>query len=328
MASRIPLIVLLTCSFSAFSADELVEPFFTSNLNPFVQAQAIPTTRSAQLTNVGQFSWQLQTEFANHFTDSRDGTETITLDGETHKATFSIGYGLTDRWELGIQIPYLRHSGGSMDSFIENWHDVFGLPNGGREDVPQDQLDFSYTAGTLPPTRLASSGSGIGDISLTAGYRLQKTDDSVWTLRAGVKLGTGDASDLTGSEGESVFLSLHHSNASLINHPDWYFHGSIGVSYLQDSEVLDSLREDWVIYGSATVAWHVTPRMSLKAQLDLHSAAYDSDLRELGDTAAQLIVGGSLQLSERLLLDISVSEDIITDASPDVVLQLGLRTTF
>ncbi len=305
----------------------LTEVFATSNLTPLVQTQGIPTTSSATLSKADTWNWQLQTEFANHFTESDEGAEAILLDGETHKAVMTLRYGLSAKWELGIEVPFVRHTGGSLDSFIENWHDTFGLPNGGREDVKTDQLTFSHQLGTTVST-LGNSASSLGDVRLMAGYLLSSDDSSRWALRGGVKLPTGDANDLTGSEAGALFVSIHHDNEDLIRHPDWTFRGSLGVTYLADGDILENQQENWVIYGSAMLAWQLSERLALKAQLDMHSAAYDSRLRELGETAAQLIVGGSLSVTEKLQLDISVSEDIITDTSPDVVLQIGLRKSF
>lgn len=328
MIARIAAGLLLTLALPAFSESELHEPFAYSNMNPFVLTQGIPAARSPELAPAGRFSWQLQTEFANHFTESGNGSEFITLDGETRKVTLSVQYGVTDRLELGLSIPYVRHTGGSLDGFIENWHNTFGLPNGGREDIARDLLELVYRNNGETIGGVNRSAQGIGDVQLSAGYRLTEDADSAWTLRGMARLSSGDADDLTGSGAAGLYISVHHANAGLIAHPDWYFHASMGIALLGDGDVLGDLQEDWLVYGSTTLAWHITRRVSLKAQLDMHTAAYDSRLKELGDAAAQLVMGGSLQLTDNLLMDISVSEDIITDTSPDVVLQLGLRARF
>lgn len=328
MSVRFAITLMLACPLTALGDSELQKPFLTSNLNPFVQAQGLPPTGSGGIVSKGALRWQMQTEVANHFTESGNGAANINLDGETHRLTLALRYGVSERWELGIDIPYIRHTGGSLDSFIENWHDTFGLPNGGREDFVDDQLNFSIADPEGSNLALTRSTSGIGDVRLTGGYQLTEPDHSSWTLRASLKLPTGDADKLTGSGAAALFVSAQHSNNNLIKHPDWHFHASVGAGYMQDGDLLERLQENWMLFGSTTVAWHATERMSLKAQLDIHSALYDSRFKELGDVAAQLIIGGSLRLGNSLLLDISVSEDIITDTSPDVVLQVGLRARF
>ena len=320
-------LVCLTFAPPPASAD-LFEPFSTSNLNPFVQVNGLPTTRSAQLVADGQLSWQLQTEFANNFTDSADTREAITIDGETHRFTLSLRYGVTDRWEVGVEIPFVKHTGGSLDSFIEDWHKIWGLPNSGRGEVQNDQLAYLYQPQGLSPIGVQKSASGMGDVQLNFAYKLSESDNRQWSIRGGVKLPTGDPDDMTGSDSTDTYVSLHLTDPGLLQHPDWYFHSNIGVLALGNGDLLEDQLEDWAVFGSTTLAWNGWKNVSLKAQLDYHSPLYDSNLKELGDFSAQLIVGGSIKIRNRLLLDISLSEDIITDNSPDVVFQIGIRGSF
>ena len=97
---------------------------------------------------------------------------------------------------------------------------------------------------------------------------------------------------------------------------------------MDEGEVANDVRQDWVSYGSASLSWMANRIVSLKAQLDFHTAFYDSAREEIGDFSAQLVFGGSIRVSKNIVLDISMSEDIVTSASPDVVFQLGLRSTF
>lgn len=318
-------LLLLSCRSTA--SDDIFEPFSTSNLNPFSQLYGPPMTRSAALTGVGQFDWHLQFEAANNFTEGTTGIEAVIIDGETYRTNLSLRYGLSDKWELGVDVPYVSHRGGSLDSFIENWHDFWGLPNGGREKVKDDVLQYVYQANGLINPNITGSINGPGDIRLGIGYLLSDRSDSsrTWALRGGVKLPTGDADDFTGSDSTDAFLGLHLSDPDLFDQPALYFHGNVGIVRLGDGEILEAQLEEWMLYGSTSLAWSLSENISLKAQFDFHSAVFDSDLKELGDFAGQLVVGGSVRLGEKSRLDISVSEDIITDTSPDVVLQLGLH---
>ena len=307
---------------------DIFEPFSTSNLNPFVQVYGLPKTRSAKLATDGEIHWRLQVDLVNNFTADTERSEQISIDGETHKVTLSLQYGITDRLELGLEIPYTRHTGGSLDGFIEDWHDFWGLPNGGRENMPEDLLNYHHQINGVSTNRLSNSKSAIGDVQLYAGYQLNDSDTHTWTVRGGVKLPTGDPDDLSGSDSADLFTSLHLSHAVLFNNPNLYFHGNAGILALGNGKVIEQQLQDWVFFGSGALAWHVWEKVSLKAQVDFHSAFYDSDLTELGNFSAQLVFGGTVKLGERLLLDLSISEDIVTDTAPDVVFQIGLHTTF
>jgi Protein of unknown function (DUF3187) len=74
-------------------------------------------------------------------------------------------------WEWGVQIPYVGYDGGSLDSFIEDWHAAFGLPKGGRNNAPRNRLNFFYQRNGVTQLSLTNASAGIGDVRLTAGWQ-------------------------------------------------------------------------------------------------------------------------------------------------------------
>lgn len=319
--------LLLTVLMPLNVSADIFAPFTTSNINPFVQVHGLPSVRPAQLVPEKVLAWQIQTDIANNFTNDSKGAGSILIDGETYRANLSLRYGLSDRWEIGIEVPYIRHEGGQLDSFIEGYHDLLGLRQGGRDEVPRNLLDYAYVSGASSHS-LNKAVNGIGDVRLNLGYRLREHDNRVWSIRGGVKLPTGDADDFTGSEGTDVSVGLYLSEAAFLGKESLSFHSNVGVLVLGDGEFIEEEVEDWAVYGSSALAWQLSPRFSLKAQFDFHSALYDSDFDEIGSFAGQLILGGSIILGEKTQLDVSVSEDIIVDTAPDVVFNIGLRSRF
>jgi len=61
--------------------------------------------------------------------------------------------------------------------------------------------------------------------------------------------------------------------------------------------------------------------------MDLHTAFYDSELKQLG-SSMQLLAGGTARMPGNVLLDLGISEQLITDATPDVGFYLSLRHLF
>ena len=88
------------------------------------------------------------------------------------------------------------------------------------------------------------------------------------------------------------------------------------------------MQNNFAVAGRVGIGWQATQLIQLKLQLDGQSALYDSDLKELGNTAFQLVMGGSLTFTDDLYLDISVAEDINTATAVDVAFQLALVATF
>jgi hypothetical protein len=267
----------------------------------------------------------LQLDISNNFTEDNKGREAIFIDGETHRANIQFRYGLSDAIELGIDVPYLSHDSGSLDSVIEDWHDLFSFPDGGRPEFPRDQLQFTYQRDGQTISSVTSSNDGVGDVSLSMGYQLSQSETRQWAVRTALKLPTGDADDLLGSESTDLSLGLNVSDQGLLQQYNITLHGSAGVLLMDGGEVLEDLQEDWVMYGSSTLSWQASSNVSLKLQLDAHTAFYDSALTELGDDSAQLILGGAIRLGESWILDLALSEDIAVDTAPDVVFHIGIK---
>ncbi|MCW8925499.1 MAG: DUF3187 family protein [Xanthomonadales bacterium] len=306
-------------------ADKLVDPFVTTNQNPFVQIYGLPAAQSAELTSVGELSTGLQLDVSSNFAVGNQVDEAVSIDGETHRANLQVRYGLTDDIEMGIDVPYLGHKRGSLDGLIERWHDFWGLPTGNRPNYPRDQLDYSYRKNGQMLAAVTESQSGIGDVRLRLGYQLAANEKRQWVLRTLVKLPTGDAEQLLGSGSTDIAASINFTDQSLMQKYNLTWHGSAGLLWMGSGEVLDQQRKDWVAYGSLTLGWLATQNFSLKLQLDAHTAFYDSALTELGNESAQLVFGGAVRLGKHWMLDLAVSEDIVVDTASDVVFHIGIK---
>jgi len=132
----------------------------------------VDSTEGATLLPKGRFSWSLSSITSSHAATDRKGDELIVLDGETTRAEFRLRYAPSARLELGLELPYIWHSEGHLDSLIDGWHDVFGLPGGSREIRATDILEFRYEDLTGERLNFTESTSGIGDLRLSAGWRL------------------------------------------------------------------------------------------------------------------------------------------------------------
>ncbi|MGK0441617.1 MAG: hypothetical protein ACJA0N_001418 [Pseudohongiellaceae bacterium] len=307
------------------AASEIDEPFRSANRNPLVQIYGLPAAQSAYVTGAGNFNAALNLEASNNFAIENRGNEAIFMDGETYRAELNWRYGLSDRIELGLTVPFISHQNGGMDGFIEDWHDTFGLPDGDRIDYPKGQLRYQYQQGDEILLDMQQNGEGIGDVTLAAAIQLAESDSRRWALRVGVKFATGDEQRLRGSDANDQFVSLHLSDNSLAADYGVNFHLSAGSLWLGDGEILSELQEEQVWFGSSTLSWAYSDTVTLKTQIDMHSAFYDSQLKQIGDNSTQLMLGASIKVTPKLIVDLSVSEDIAVETAPDVVFQVGLR---
>ncbi len=307
-------------------------PFYATNQSPLIQVYGLPSAGSAILLPRGGKEFRATLDQASNFVDEATARETILLDGETTRLTLGGRYGLSKELELGIAIPALVHGGGFLDGFIVNYHDLFGFPQGGRDRAPRNRLLYKYTRDGVEKLKMDRSGSGLGDISLTAGYQLYHDANQhprAVALRASVKLPTGDSASLngSGSTDASVWITASDDYPLPLGHATLYASG--GGMVMSKGDVLPDQRRDFVGFGTIGAGWNPLSWIAFKVQMDAHTPFYrDSDLKALSANAAQLLIGGTLGLSERTTLDIAVSEDIATTTSPDVVFHFNLSMRF
>lgn len=279
----------------------------------------------AWLPAPGEFQLTAHISTSNHSAEDESGAEQVVLDGETSRAAVHAEFGISDRLALGIEVPYLWHEGGNLDRVIEQWHDWFGLPDGRRALVPEDELEFSYADGGALPLFINRNQRGVGDVRLLAGWQLGRDERRATALRLSVKLPTGSSNRLTGSGATDVALTLAGDYRNLFGSTRWNGFYRFSAVAIGTPDRLAARARSFVGIAGGGLGFHVNDRLELAAQATVRTAAYDSDVRPLGSTAVLLNTGGRLRLTEQLALDISVGEDVAVDTVPDVTFTLALR---
>ncbi len=163
--------------------------------------------------------------------------------------------------------------------------------------------------------KIDSSGGGLGDVALTAGLQLYN-DAAPYpravALRAGIKLPTGDSGSLRGSGSTDVSLWITASDAFELPLGQGAVFGAAGLMVMTNGSVLPDQQENHVGFGSIGVGWKplYLDRLQGSDGRPYPLLPGQRFASRLSANAAQLLIGGTLGLSERTSLDIAVSEDI------------------
>ncbi|MBP1728626.1 MAG: hypothetical protein H6Q56_999 [Deltaproteobacteria bacterium] len=315
------------------AADMEITPFKTFNQQPTVQVYGMPLDSSAVITPSGRLNVALVEDVASSYRNKSRADEELVFDGESYRTTLAIKYGIGDRFEVGLNIPYVLYSGGFLDSFIIDWHDTFALPQGGRDRAPKGEVIYSYSRNGVEKLKMDNSGSGVGDISLTAGMKLYASTDASSrksiALRGDLKLPTGKSSALRGSGSTDLAVSLC---GSINNSTEWGtfgLFGSAGALAMTDSQVLADQHNNFAGFGTVGAGWGPTSWISFKVQLHAATPFYaHSSLKELSDPSLLLVTGGALLFPGDYQLDIGVAEDVAVGTAPDVTFHFGLSKLF
>lgn len=309
-------------------ADALLdEPLSLSERSPLVQRFNLPGMRGGQLLAERGVQWRLGADATNNYVRDNAGSEVLIFDGELQRYEFGVRYGLGSQWEVGIMLPWMTYRGGVLDSFINRWHSLWGLPDHDRSNYSSDKLQFTHVTNGRIDFEFDRAQSGFGDVQLQIANQMVQTERNNLALIASVNLPTGDDEKLTGSGGSSIGVMLAATHSNWLNLP-LTLNGNIGAQTLPDNDVLSDRQKNSAWFASGEVAWAAAQDWRLRAQVSTHSAVYDSALTSLGETSTQLLLGGTVRLSPQWALDIALSEDIVLDTAPDISLQIALKSRY
>jgi len=255
--------------------------------------------------------------------------ESISLDGETYRLALSVRRGLSDRLEVGIEVPLVLHRGGVLDDFIEGWHDALGLTNDERDKTPSNELDYSYRFQGQEAIAIRSGQQGLGDVRLFAATTLHRAEDGSreLSLHGSLKLPTGDSARLLGSGSTDLALSINAVERGLRSYRITGY-GRLGLLASGDSDILATRQRHLVAFGSLGLSWRAGGHVDLKAQLDGHGSFYQSELPQLGSNSIQLTVGGTIYFGRATALDLALGENLFTDTIPDLHLNITVSHRF
>jgi hypothetical protein len=311
--STVAIVLATTAPLDAVFAD----PFPSRDQNPLLMGLGLPRPTPSALPS----SWALAVDFnwgSSALIQSAAG-ENLVVDAETRETRLTLRRALGERFALQASLPYRYVGPGSLDGFIDDWHDAFGLPEGSRRTLPQDRLALAYARDGATLLDEYEGYEGLGDASLDLGLQLRRDASSALSAWLSIELPTG----------EDAFISNDGVDVSLIAAGErrwgerWSLFGQAAVTHLASGAVLETHQRSVVWSGLAGVSVRALPSLELKAQLDAHTAAFDSDVDYLGE-AVILTVGGALHFDSGWRLNLGVSEDIAVESAPDVVFVLGV----
>lgn len=312
-----PLLVALACLAALPAA--ATPGFAVRNEASLSRTATLPTLGEARVLDAGQYATRFTLDWSNEYVAQANDREALTVDAETQRVTLGFRRGIAEGVELTVDVPLLFTGGGALDGPIEGWHDFFGLPNGGRQRVPQDHYLVQYTVDGQARIDEQDGGNGFGDVELGIGFRLR--DDLA--LRALAKLPSGRTSRLHGGNAGGALWFDHDPFAAGSR---WFGYLSGGVSYSGQSEVLGAQQRQFVALGGAAIGYRLFRPLSLLVQFNGHTALHKgSGLKGLDRAGGQLAFGGRIHLAPTLDLDLGVQEDVLVSASPDFSIHMGLR---
>ncbi len=253
---------------------------------------------------------------------ARGGANRFDADLELLTLTPALAWRPADRLELAVAVPLFLPGSGFLDRAIQDYHDFFNLPNGGRERFPTNR----FASRLVVNGRRVYEGEQrfrVGDLAVMQGWRLVGGAGRPFALalRTGVELPTGDARRGFGSGEFDVGAAL----AATLERGGWALHAQ--ASWLLPGDLAGESRvETHAAYGFGVAAEApiLRRRLSAVVQLDGRTPFVSgTGLDALDAPLLQLSVGGALRIGS-VWLSLGVAEDLRTGSAPDVTLLMRL----
>lgn len=313
------------------SAYAIPTPIPARNLNPFIQIFGIPIMETATLVPVGKSQLTIHYDVVNNAIQGKTGPETLIIDGETYRTSIIWRKGLSNSLEVGIEIPFISHSSGLFDQHITGWHDIFQLSNSDRDARPDNSLSYYYYREYDVAYNISCCNSDnpeIGDIRFFASQPIIRSTTKPISLTASIKAPTGNENKLKGSGDVDFTLALNSSNSERYQQWKITTFGQLGLIMIgqnhRDGLALANLRREAALFAGYGASWRYLPKLDLKAQFNVHTSMYNSEISALGTFSSMLTVGLTSHLNKRLTLDLHLGENLFTDTVPDVMINSAI----
>jgi hypothetical protein len=253
------------------------------------------------------------------------GASSWSMDGEylrsSTRATVGLGHGL----DLGVELAFAHTTGGFLDQFIIDYHDVFDLPDQDRSGAPKDQFLIEATRGGQTAFAVDEASFALLDVPLVLTWQIAAPGRERLgaALRAGVELPTGDDDRGFGNGGlDALVGGIVDYRTDHVGWTAWAQHTfaatpsrarRAGVGFADVTQI------------GAAAELPLTAELAAVVQLGYET----STLRRLGPEVAandQLLlwVGARYVAASDWAVELGFGEDLFGKASPDFTAWLGV----
>jgi hypothetical protein len=269
-------------------------------------------------------------EVANTANIARDSEPQadVTMKFETVRAGLFLRYGLTDRLEVGVEVPALHRYAGFMDGAIKGVENATTGLSPARKALGDTHYVFNISNGGRTMFQGSEGATGLGDVSFFAKYQLLKETSGLpaVSVRLAAKAPTGDTVEVFGSGHPDAGIGLAMEK-SLTDH--WI--GYVNLNAIFPTGRIAGLALQPVVSGLAAVEYLWTENFSMTVQFDYYSPPFHgTGTRVLDKGVTEAVLGASYRILPELLWQLYGIEnlDFITGSAADFTLSTVLTYRF
>ncbi len=299
-------------------------PFEIKNQFPLTSDLLSPEPEKASIYDKDTGDGTLSLSYSSIYIFNSSPSWDVGMDMEIAELTYSYRRGITDYLEVGGEVPVLSFRGGFMDSFLSDYHRLFGFPDYGRSERPRNSFLYYLRRDGKDIILPEDNKIGLGDISLYGKFALKKGDPNI-SVKLMVEAPTGNAKKGFGNGSWDYGISLL-MDKELLQSVKLY--GGVGLilpgnlkgyekihlnPYPYGFIALEKSFGDWSLIGQMQVAKSPFPKTGIK---------------QIDNIAVSGTGGVKYRISNNHILSFSLSEDVNLSGAPDVTFNLSLKEFF
>jgi hypothetical protein len=224
-------------------------------------------------------------------------------------------------FEVGVDVPVLRATGGFLDGPLEWYHETFGFDDYGRSSRPKNAFLYQVKKDGAMLIEGISDRTGFGDVRFTFKKKLIE-NDPVISLMGDIELPTGNAKIGYGNgsvdTGIAVLLDKDLGEETKL-------FANVGAVFPGDLKAYQRVELDDFFYAGTAVETLPWPSVSLLAQLMIQTSPYPHTGITQIDTPAVILVVGGRYYGSSGSYEFSLTEDVNTSGAPDFILNLSYK---
>ena len=299
-------------------------PLNLSSQSPFQALRLGIRPRTPSTLGRGQREFRATSTWVNIWANGND----YFLDFEMLQAVAAFAYGITDTLEIEFEAQQRNRFGGAMDAFVQGFHDLFGIDQNGRDEVPRDQFAFDLSPPGGPNVSLDSDDRGTFtrsvQVSLQHNVTCGTAKAPAFSYSVTTRLETVDAGDLGG--GSDLDLGASVALARRVKH--FYFYGTLGYAWFGRNEFRGIELEDTQYTILAAAEWRFLANQSFLLQY-LRTEGLSPDFGPFADESHEVTLGWKWEALSKTVIEVGLIENLISfDNSPDFGLHVGLVRRF
>ena len=321
---------LLACAGpSADPVQRVRGPIAARVLQPAALIFPAPRPSRANLPERGDGRALVDLQYSSIFERRTSVEGAAKFDGEIARLAAQFLLGAGEGVAFALEPTLLFASSGFLDGTVDAFHQLTGLPGGGRESFPRDQYSMSLERGGVTAWSLDEDEVLLADLPVTAMVTVleEGAGRPQVAARVMVEVPTGDESSGSGSGGWDTAAGVVFEKSA----GRWTWSGHLdGVRLDTPRAFLDAgLDVDFLLFAGGGAEYRWSDRTSLLLQLQYRSPlTEDLPLEEIDREILDLGVGVAHDLTRESALTISFHEDVVAAAGPDFTLYFGLSFGF